>query len=81
MDPNGYVPTAPAIRDIPQIRIPSTPKTIMDVGSIQEVVRNTGPDMVRHMENRLAGGMLEVAVPVMVHDRTWGLVRMGYVEK
>jgi len=81
MDPNGYIPVAPAIGSIRQIPVPSAPKSIQTTSSDLEAARLTSPELIRSIGSTPDGAVTEIAVPVMVRNRPWCVLRMGYIEK
>jgi hypothetical protein len=80
-DPNGYVPVAPAIKSIPQIPAPPSPKGILDTESEREVARMAEPELIRSVSITPEGVVREIAVPVIVRSRLWCVLRMAYFDR
>jgi len=81
IDPNGYIPVAPAIRSVRRIPVPSIPKSITTTNSDLEAAKLTDPQLIRPIGSTPDGTVTEIAVPVMVRNRLWCVLRMGYIEK
>jgi hypothetical protein len=81
MDRNGYVPVAPAVRH--ERQMPTLPelKGISDSPFDLEAARTTESDRVRTVERTAEGTVLEVIVPVVVGNRPWGVIRLGYLDR
>jgi methyl-accepting chemotaxis protein len=81
MDPNGYVPVAPELRQMKHIPYPPVPKEILDTNEHLEAAKYTGPELIRSINDTSENDLMEVAVPVIVKNRTWGVIRIGYISR
>jgi len=81
MDPNGYIPVAPELRQIKLIPTPPAPKGILDSSLDLEAARHTGPELIRSIDKAAESELMEVAVPVIIRNRPWGVIRIGYADR
>jgi methyl-accepting chemotaxis protein len=81
MDPNGYMPVTPAIREINQIPVPKEPRSISDTQLDLEAAKCVGPEIFRSVGSTSDGMIMEIVVPVILRNRPWGVIRVGYLDR
>jgi methyl-accepting chemotaxis protein len=79
-DPNGYIPVAPAVKPVDQIPSPATPKRILEAKPDREIARMTAPQKIRSMNTSSGNNIKEIAIPILVRNRVWCILRFAYME-
>jgi hypothetical protein len=76
-DKNGYIPVAPAIRQIPASVALPVPKGILDTPQDLEAARFSGPELIRWLGQDSQAGIMEITVPILIRNQIWGVIRLG----
>ena len=81
MDPNGYIPVAPELRQLKHIPCPPVPKEILETSVDLETAGYVGSGLIRSVDEASESELMEVAVPVIVRNKPWGVIRIGYTDR